>query len=231
MQKSVLDDIFYQTDETEIIPPGYVSFFWDIEDHVSAMKLARGYALAGLHAFRIARANLDCPELFYPAFYLIRHATELYIKGLVPDWRENKKQNPKKKRGNDHGLLSAIEALRRRIGIENSDEEISKLSMIISTLDRLDPNSTALRYKDRPDGKERIGFDPATHSQFCFDPEKLYPAVCWMFRLLGREWERMELRRSIISSMQIEAALLDFDFSDLERELRLDDDRTGREDR
>lgn len=94
---------------------------------------AESFKLAGDKLVEIAHKNYEERELFQPAIYNYRHATELYIKAIIGE-RTN------------HNLLDLMERLKIVLKTEFNTALPEWFENIIKAFDYSDPNGTAFRY-------------------------------------------------------------------------------------
>lgn len=96
--------------------------------------LANSYKLAGDRLIEIALKNEEAWELFCPAVYNYRHATELYMKAITG---YNKKS---------HDLISLFNKLQELLKSEFNTKIPYWFNNLISTFNNFDPGGTTFRY-------------------------------------------------------------------------------------
>lgn len=94
---------------------------------------AESFKLAGDKLVEIAHKNYEERELFQPAIYNYRHATELYIKAIIGEQI-------------NHNLLDLTERLKIVLKTEFNAVLPEWFENIIKAFDYSDPNGTAFRY-------------------------------------------------------------------------------------
>lgn len=224
MSEEPFNSIFIETDIIIGPPDGYVSIPFGLQDEVGTRHLAWGYGQTCLAAILRAQKDPDLPQLAFPALFLARHTIELYLKGLVPDWRNLSDNGTTKARTSSHNLHLMAQALRTKLQREHKERDILRISTILEAIHRLDPGSMAFRYKDGGPKDGLLGYDDKVDTQVCVNLAKLQEALSWLFDFFDMQWARQDYRESTIAAMRIEAETLEFDFSELARELRHSDD-------
>ena len=96
--------------------------------------LANSYKLAGDNLIDIALNNQEPWELFCPAVYNYRHATELYLKAVLSSFKQT------------HNLNILYDKFKNRIKKEYNQDCPDWLTNIIQTFDTFDPYGTSFRY-------------------------------------------------------------------------------------
>lgn len=98
---------------------------------------------------RLIDAALDSGDLWrssFPALFMCRHTLELYLKSIVPNWRNLAGQSKGNKNGHDIGIISAT--LRDLLKSRYPDGQVEALCSFIEEFDRLDPKAMAFRFAD-----------------------------------------------------------------------------------
>jgi hypothetical protein len=112
---------------------------------------------------RLIDAAIDSGELWrssFPALYMCRHTLELYLKSIVPDWRNlSKPSKGAKPNGHDIGILAAT--LRDLLNSRYPADQVEALCSFLEDFDRLDPKAMAFRFADGA----RNSFEKSKHHQ------------------------------------------------------------------
>lgn len=109
-----------------------VVFGGEFELH-NLFKTANAFKLAGDKLVDIAHSNIEERELFQPAIYNYRHATELYIKAVT--WVDK-----------THNLNTLKERLDKILKEQFNAITPPWLDSIIQSFNHIDPKGTAFRY-------------------------------------------------------------------------------------
>jgi hypothetical protein len=99
--------------------------------------LADSYKLAGDVLVDAVLSTAEAYELVYPIIYNYRHATELYLKAILP---------PKNK---DHDLASRLQRLRDYLKHEHDIVIPTWFENVVLGFHDFDPDSTTFRYGDK----------------------------------------------------------------------------------
>ena len=103
---------------------------FDLED---IFTTAESFKLAGDKLVEIAHKNYEERELFQPAIYCYRHATELYIKAIIGQQI-------------NHNLIDLTEMLKIELKTKRNTVLPEWFENSIKAFDYSDPNGTAFRY-------------------------------------------------------------------------------------
>lgn len=96
--------------------------------------LANSYKLAGDRLVDIALKNEESWDLFCPAVYNYRHATELYLKAVIGSSKQT------------HNLMTLFEKFKKRIKEKYEQDCPEWFINIVLTFDTFDPYGTTFRY-------------------------------------------------------------------------------------
>ena len=108
--------------------------FSGLAEVADMFELAKSYKLAGDRLIDIALENEEGRELFYPAIYNYRHATELYIKSIIGKYKRS------------HNLLYLFDQLKEKIKTEFNESIPEWFENIIIAFNDFDPQGTSFRY-------------------------------------------------------------------------------------
>lgn len=195
----VFDQVFSEPEDNPETFPGFLLMYhgqkppspapWFPETRlVDQRALAAAYGEATFAAIDLALDNTALPhrdampEAAYPALFLARHTLELYLKGLIPVWRELKgKQNA-------HQIDYLAEHLVRRIDGRYHADHVEILSRFLNRIHAIDPRSAAFRF---PDGAE-WDFSKAKISppefEFWVNFQALRDSLRQVFEALDKIW-------------------------------------------
>lgn len=104
--------------------------------------LANSYKLAGDRLIDIALENEEARELFCPAVYNYRHATELYIKAITGHYKQS------------HNLINLFDRFQKLLKAEYNSQVPAWFNNIIAAFNDLDPSGTTFRYGRNSDRDE-----------------------------------------------------------------------------
>ncbi|AGA76716.1 hypothetical protein [Echinicola vietnamensis] len=105
--------------------------------------LANSYKLAGDRLIETALQNEESWDLFSPAIYNYRHATELYLKDIT---NFNKENNNKR---NPHDLKPLFEKFKVILSEDYGTTCPDWFSNVVDTFNKFDPGGTTFRYGER----------------------------------------------------------------------------------
>lgn len=108
--------------------------FRGLAEVADMFELAKSYKLAGDRLIDIALANEEGRELFYPAIYNYRHATELYLKAIAGKHKRS------------HNLLYLFDRLKQKIKTDFNESIPEWFENIIIAFNDFDPEGTSFRY-------------------------------------------------------------------------------------
>jgi hypothetical protein len=155
---------------------------------VDQRTLAAAYGEATFAAIDLALENTALPhrdavpEAAYPALFLARHTLELYLKGLIPDWRQLKGKE------NGHQIDYLADQLARRIDGRYHTDHVDILSRFLNRIHAIDPRSAAFRF---PDGAEQ-DFEkskiPPPEVEFWINFQALRDSLKQVFEALDKIW-------------------------------------------
>ena len=145
--------------------------------------LARTYAQTCLKAIDVGLDDLLTPEAAYPALFLARHTLELYLKGLVPDW-----DNQRPKQSNRHAIGYLVQILSVELKKDYHDHEVAALSKFLTQISMIDPKSMAFRY---PDGAVvSLQGAPIDDPEIWINFHHLKQSLSLTFEALDRIWTK-----------------------------------------
>lgn len=110
------------------------AFYDGLSEFADLFMIADAYKLAGDSVVDAALKNEQCLELFCPAVYNYRHATELYLKAVT------------NKREKSHDLIALLDSLRELLRKDFSAIWPDWFEKIIRVFNDFDPNGEAFRY-------------------------------------------------------------------------------------
>ncbi|MGR3434643.1 MAG: hypothetical protein ACU0CO_07115 [Shimia sp.] len=144
-------------------------------------ELAQTYGAAAGLALDRARRDLDLgPHPAYPALFLIRHAVELYLKAIVPDW------DAAPDRRNRHRIDTLLATMQGRMEGRYDAAQVEALCGFHLRFHDLDPKAMAFRYRD---GATASFADPAMiEPEIWIDLAALREAVSVAFDALALVW-------------------------------------------
>lgn len=104
--------------------------------------LANSYKLAGDRLVHIALENEESQDLFCPAVYNYRHATELYLKAVFGSANQT------------HNLITLFDNFKKSLKEKYNQDCPDWFTNIILTFDRFDPYGTNFRYAGGTESSE-----------------------------------------------------------------------------
>ncbi|MFD2555452.1 hypothetical protein [Sphingobacterium tabacisoli] len=116
--------------------------FGGLSEFSDIFYLANSYKLAGDELIAVALKDEAPWDLFCPAVYNYRHATELYLKSMFSSSKQT------------HNLKTLFEKFKNGIKEKYNQDCPDWFTNIISTFDTFDPYGTALRYGEDTNSKE-----------------------------------------------------------------------------
>ncbi|MCA2009157.1 hypothetical protein [Tritonibacter mobilis] len=175
------DKVFAEQDGQAERFPGFLLADHGKHTRAEPKVLAWVYAEATLRSINFGLENLDTPEAGYPGLFMARHTLELYLKGLVPDW---KAQRPKGK--NRHAIDYLEEILSEQLKQDYDEREVQALSKFLIQFSMLDPKSTAFRYQDG--AVVSLKDDPLSDPEIWIDFQALKQSLSMIFEALDKIW-------------------------------------------
>ena len=137
----LIDNLMIEITPFFINPPDNIDETWKhgvlfsgLAQYADTFYLANSYKLAGDKLIDVALKDEMNWELFCPAVYSYRHATELYMKAITGCYKQS------------HNLNSLFEKLQELLQSEYSTPIPDWVKNIISTFDDFDPGGTTFRY-------------------------------------------------------------------------------------
>jgi hypothetical protein len=137
----LIDNLISQVTPLFIEPPENIDDTWKhgiifsgLSEVADMFELAKSYKLAGDRLIDIALENEEGRELFYPAIYNYRHATELYIKSIIGKYNRS------------HNFLYLFDRLKEKIKTEFDESIPEWFENIIIVFNDFDPEGTSFRY-------------------------------------------------------------------------------------
>jgi len=116
--------------------------FGGLSEFTDVFYLANSYKLAGDRLVDIALKNEESRNLFCPAIYNYRHATELYLKAIFGSSKQT------------HNLKTLFEKFKKIIKEKYNQDCPDWFTNIILTFDTFDPYGTAFRYGESTNSNE-----------------------------------------------------------------------------
>jgi hypothetical protein len=101
------------------------------------MSLANSYKMAGDILVEVGLKNEQNKDLIYPAIFNYRHSTELYLKAVLPNYKDT------------HKLRNLYSDFKLLIKQECNEDIPSWFENIVIAFDEFDPNGTSFRYGDK----------------------------------------------------------------------------------
>jgi hypothetical protein len=138
-----------------------------------SFALAESYKLAGDMLADAARSADEIYELIYPVIYNYRHATELYLKATVANYRE------------DHDLSWLLQEFKKVMKSEFDSTPPKWFENVILAFNDFDPNSTTFRYG---------GFAPFLQGEVWVDLVHMKTLMGW----LAQSFQNIRHRRRTI---------------------------------
>lgn len=160
--------------------PGFLLVNHGRSELADPRLLAWSYAQIALKSVEFGLENLDTPEAAFPALYLARHALELYLKGLVPDWERRRSGK------NRHHIDYLVDILHARLVTDYHHDEISELTRFLRQFAMLDPKSMAFRFTDG--AIVSFGDAPLQDPEIWVDFVAMKEALSLTFDALDRVW-------------------------------------------
>lgn len=108
------------------------------------IELARAYRGAALALVERALSRGVEWDEAHPALFLCRHTLELYLKAVLPDWKEHL---PKEGR-NSHAIAPLAVRLAEGLAGQYRTEEIERLCAFIDEFGKIDPKAMVFRFPD-----------------------------------------------------------------------------------
>lgn len=148
--------------------------------------LAWAYAQAALRSVAFALENTDTPEAAYPALFLARHALELYLKGLVPDWDDHRGK------ANRHRIDYLVEIVHARLAARYHAAQLATLSDFLKHFEAIDPKAMSFRFSDG--AAATFGGKIAGDPEIWVDFVAFRDALSLTFEALDRVWLDLRYR-------------------------------------
>lgn len=137
----LIDNLISQITPLFIKPPENIDETWKhgiifsgLAEVADMFELAKSYKLAGDRLIDIALENEEGQELFYPAIYNYRHATELYIKSIIGKYKRS------------HNLLYLYDRLKEKVKTGFNESIPEWFENVIIAFNDFDPEGTFFRY-------------------------------------------------------------------------------------
>lgn len=136
----IIDNLIIQITPLFITPPENIEANWNgliyngLSEFGDTFFLANSYKLAGDRLLEIAIKNEETSDLFFPAIYNYRHATELYIKSIIGKYKQS------------HDLIYLLDKLKLYLRKKFDSEIPQWFENIILVFNDFDPNGTTFRY-------------------------------------------------------------------------------------
>ncbi|MFC2968048.1 hypothetical protein [Acidimangrovimonas pyrenivorans] len=168
--------------------PGFLLVNHGRTETATPEDLAWSYAQNTLRSIEFGLENLGTPEAAFPALYMARHTLELYLKGLVPDWKSRRGDKT------SHHIDYLSDILRERL-LEDYDEvEVGALSDFLEQFAMLDPKGMAFRYRDG--AVVSFGQAPLDAPEIWVDFVALRDALTLTFEALDKVWRKNRQREA-----------------------------------
>ena len=164
--------------------PGFLLVNHGHSETADQVQLARVYADVALQSIDYGLSKLDTPEAAYPGLFMARHALELYLKGIVPDW-DNLRSGK-----NRHAIDYLVDILRDRLKQEYDDEEVDPFYRFLKQLYMIDPKSMAFRFQNGA----RLSFreDPLEDPEIWINFVELRKSLSKTFDALDKVWRQSQ---------------------------------------
>lgn len=163
--------------------PGFLLVNHGRDETADAKNLAWAYAQMTLQSIEFGLENLDSPEAAFPPLYLARHTLELYLKGLVTDWKTQREKDKTR-----HHIDYLIDRLHSQLTHHYDENEITALTRFLHQFAMIDPKSMAFRYRDG--AKVSFGTAPLDDPEIWVDFVALRDSMRLIFDALDKLWRQ-----------------------------------------
>lgn len=144
MTTAKLKPIFTDPPDT-IEEEAHCGVLFSPEPIMSWLEAARVYGDTAKHLIARAIKNGVPWDEAHPALFMCRHVLELYLKALLPDWKERKK---KYAQAHSHSIGYLASELREILSSRYNKQDIEELCQFLDTFDSIDPKAMVFRFPD-----------------------------------------------------------------------------------
>lgn len=137
----LIDDLITEITPLFIDPPIEINENWThgvlltgLSEYADILYLANSYKLAGDRLIEMALENDEAWDLFCPAIYSYRHATELYLKSIILNHKKN------------HDLLSLYESFKLIMKTKFDSNPPKWFENVVMAFNDFDGGGTMFRY-------------------------------------------------------------------------------------
>ena len=148
------------------------------------IESARAYRDAALALVERALSRGVEWDEAHPALFLCRHTLELYLKAVLPDWKDHL---PKKDQ-NKHAVAPLAARLAEVLEGRYRTEEIERLCAFIDEFGKIDPKAMVFRFPDGATETFKKATDSTPPFELWVDFRQLSETMVLIYDALERVW-------------------------------------------